>query len=61
VGCTTGGTLQGGVSTSAPGMAGGDRAGVVPHGMLLGAHGAGWFVGLAQFRVVSIALALVTV
>jgi hypothetical protein len=47
VGCTIGGTLEGGVGTSATRMACGDRAGMVPHGMLLGAHGAGWLFSLA--------------
>jgi hypothetical protein len=61
VGCATRGTLEGGVDTSTPGVAGRDRAGVVPCGILLGTYGIGWFVSFAQFRVVSISLAVVTV
>jgi hypothetical protein len=34
---------------------------MVLRGMLLGAHCAGWLVSLAYFRVVSVALAVVTV
>jgi hypothetical protein len=61
VGCTTGGVLEGGAGTSATSTAGGDRAGIVPHGILLGRYGAGWLVSLVQFCVVSITLVVVTV
>jgi hypothetical protein len=47
VGYTRGGTLERGVNIGTPSTAGGDRAGVVPYGMLLGAHVAGWFIGIA--------------
>jgi hypothetical protein len=60
-GCTTGGILEGGMDTGAPGIAGGDRAEVVACGVLLCAHSAGWFVYFAQFHVVSVALAIVAV
>jgi hypothetical protein len=59
VGCAAGGAPERGVDTSATSMAGGDRAAVVPRGMLLCAHSAGCFVCFAEFCVLSVTLAVV--
>jgi hypothetical protein len=47
VGCAAGGTLERGVYTSTPSVAGGDGAEVVACSVLLGAHSTGWFICFA--------------
>jgi hypothetical protein len=58
VSCTTGGALEQRVGIGATSAPGGDGAGVVLCGMLLGADSACWLVSLAESGVMAIFLAV---